>query len=526
MRNPTRLHSLLLTTLVVVTAACGGGSDEPNADSSTPDAAQKIAAASSCDTLGEQAEADGYLLECTATDNGSFWIAKGPVGQDSTGNNGDGSDFGSTATLGASCDANSELTWTVIGVVVCDDGAYRFAVPDDFPPTPPRGYTSRPDWYPTLTQILGAGRPEPSCASSTVKFTHPVVPLEQLTTTIPYGAMLGDHITPIDHAYLGIKSLEKPETQRTEDDYVDVAAPADGTITELSSLGAPWTNRVTIDHGCGVYTVYMVLNRPTGVLANAYEEMTAKGGYLPLDLPIKAGEVFGQQRDNPLDFNVFDGSQWLSGFAAPASYLTGDTWKPYTADYLPFFSGAIRTAMENSLQRTTAPRIGKIDHDIMGAAAGNWFLDGTFGYGGKQIDLYRNATAPIPGGSVEGKNSYAWSHLSISPHEVDTTKWILSVGWFKDPKGDFPQMLLSVPAGKPAPSKLTSADGPVVYELFQMSAQFPGSTGGMRMGSRPVGYTIVSGQSRGSVVLQVNSDNSLSLEFGTAFTGAKRTYRR
>ena len=213
----TRIRSAFVLILVVATAACGRGSDESNVTSNTPAADQKIVAASSCENLGEQAEADGYLLECTATDNGSFWIAKGPVGQDPNSDNGSGSD--SSSLLGTSCDAKSELTWTVIGVVVCDGGKYRFAVPDDFPPTPSGGYTSRPDWYPTLNQILGAGRPEPTCAASTVKFTHPVVPLDQLATTIPYGAMIGDHITPIDHAYLGIKSLEKPKTQRTEDDW-------------------------------------------------------------------------------------------------------------------------------------------------------------------------------------------------------------------------------------------------------------------------------------------------------------------
>jgi hypothetical protein len=234
--------------------------------------------------------------------------------------------------------------------------------------------------------------------------------------------------------------------------------------------------------------------------------------------------MFGQQRDNALDFNVFDGSQWLSGFASPASYLTGDTWKPYTADYLPFFSGEIRTAMESSLQRTSAPRVGKIDHDVIGTAAGNWFLVGTFGYGGKSVDLYRNATAPIPGGTVEGKNSYAWSHLSISPHEVDTEQWVFSIGWFTDPKGDFPQMLLDIPAGKPAPTQLTSADGPVVYDLYQLSYAYTRSSGSEA--SAPVGYKLQRGQSKGRVILQVNADGTLSLEMGTEFTSAKRTYRR
>jgi hypothetical protein len=408
--------------------------------------------------------------------------------------------------------------------VVCKGEKYQYALPSDFPATPAGGHKSRPSWYPTITQILSGGKAEPTCSSSSVKFTHPVFPLASLTTTVPYGMVTGNHVTPIDHAYLGLKTLEIPESQLKESDYVNVTAPGDGMITELSSLGAPSTNRVIIDHGCGVYSVYMVLNRPTGVLAKYVSEMNAKGGHLRLSVPIKAGEVFGQQRDNPLDLNVFDGSQWLSGFAFPASYLTSDTWKPYTADYLPFFSGAIRTAMENSLQRTASPRVGKIDYDVIGSASGNWFLDGTFGYGGKATALYQNATNKIFTSVVDGKNSTSWSHLSISPHHVDVDQWVFSIGWFNDPKGDFQQMILSVPTGKPAPSSLTASSGAVVYDLNRPGVDYPTPAGSRAFG--PVGYKLKPGQSKGQVILQVNADGSLSVEFGSAFTAAKRTYRR
>jgi hypothetical protein len=51
----------------------------------------------------------------------------------------------------------------------------------------------------------------------------------------------------------------------------------------------------------------------------------------------------------------------------------------------------------------------------------------------------------------------------------------------------------------------------------------------------PVGYTVITGMSRGVVALQVNADGSLSLELNTtltdpasltAFTAAKRIYNR
>ena len=380
-----------------------------------------------------------------------------------------------------------------------------------------------------MTQILGGSSGiEPTCSPSTIKFTKPVIALDKLAPSIPYGMMVADHVTPIDHAYLGLTSLAIPEASRTANDYIAVTAPADGVITELSSLGSPSSHRVVINHGCNIYSVYMVLNKATGVLADSFSKLS-NNGFMSLSIPIKAGEEFGRQRDNMLDFNIFDGTQWLSGFANPYSYLTGDTWKPYTADYLPFFADDIRAVMEKLLQRTSAPRIGKIDQDVIGAAAGNWFLAGTNGYGGNLTSAYENITVQVPGGSASGKNTYAWSHLAIARHEVDTSKWILSTGWYKDSKGDPAQFLINLTAGQVAPDKLMASSGAMVYTLSQFSYVFPAGTPARVDGSSepyPVGYTLGSGSSVGSVILQINSDNSLSIEFASTFTSDKRIYKR
>jgi hypothetical protein len=340
--------------------------------------------------------------------------------------------------------------------------------------------------------------------------------------------MVGDHVTPIDHAYLGVKTLSIAPASRTENDYIPITAPADGVITELSNLGSPTSYRVVINHGCNVFSVYMVLNRGTGVLAEAFKKLNGSG-YTSLSIPIKAGEEFGRQRDNMLDFNVFDGTKFLSGFSNVYSYLTGDTSKPYTVDYLPFFTDEIRSAMENVLQRTSSPRVGKIDQDVVGSAAGNWFLAGTNGYGGNPNSDYENATSQVMGGSVSGKNYYAWSHLAIAHHEVDIQKWILSIGWYKDSNGDSAQFLISVGANQPAPDKLTASSGAVIYDLAQVTYIDPPGSPVRAEGStepRPVGYTIAPGSVITKVILQVNSDNSLSIEFGSSFTSAKRTYNR
>ncbi|MBU6243141.1 MAG: hypothetical protein KGP06_03680 [Acidobacteria bacterium] len=447
-------------------------------------------------------------------------------GNNNSNNNQQQSSTFALGQLGATCSKEGELGWNGLLVGVCKSGKVRYALAADIPTTPTGGYKTRPTWYPTLTQVLGGSNAtEPSCAPSSIKFTKPVIPLDKMAASIPYGMMVSGHVTPIDHGYLGLTSLAISPANRTESDWVPVTAPADGTITELSSLGSPNTSRVVINHGCNLYSVYMVLNKPSGVLANYVSELASKGS-ISLSIKVKAGDEFGRQRDNMLDFNVFDGTQWLSGFANPQAYLSQETWKPYTADFLPFFSDEIRSGIEKWMQKTTSPRVGKIDWDVVGTASGNWFIDGTNGYGGNQNSLYEKATSPIGGGFVEGKNDYSWGHLAIAPHEVDNSQWIFSTGWWSDPKGDATQLLMVIGSGQVAPDKLTAASGAVTYQLAQISYEEPAGSPARIPGSTApwaVGYKVTGGSIRGSVTLQVNSDGSLSVEIGA--TG-KRIYRR
>ena len=467
----------------------------------------------------------GVTLTCTKGQDGkSSWR---PAGQG--GGNGDSQGQNSSfalGQLGSSCSKEGELGWNGRIVAICNSGKVHYAITKDLPKTPTNGYTTRPSWYPTLSQLMdGPSASEPKCSPSSIKFIKPVVPLDKMVASIPYGMMIAGHVTPIDHAYLGISSLLKAQSERTDADWVAVTAPADGTILELSSLGNASTSRVVISHGCNLYTVYMVLNKPSGVLAKYVDELASRGS-VNLNVKVKAGDEFGRQRDNMLDFNVFDGTQWLSGFANPAAYLTQDASKPYTADFLPFFSDEIRSGIEKWMQKTSTPRVGKIDHDVIGAASGNWFLDGTFGYGGNQNLLYEKATSIIVGGQVEGKNGYDWSHLAIAPHEVDTSQWIFSIGWWNDPKGDATQALIVIGSGQVKPDKLSASSGAVTYQLGQISYLEPAGTPSRAAGSTApwaVGYKVVSGSNKGSVTLQVNSDGSLSVEIGSS---GKRTYRR
>ena len=81
----------------------------------------------------------------------------------------------------------------------------------------------------------------------------------------------------------------------------------------------------------------MVLNRLSGALGYLQDDLQAQQRLSPR-VRLLAGEEFGEQRDNPLDFSVHVGDAWLSGFASPFSYAEGEAWKPYTVDPWPYFA--------------------------------------------------------------------------------------------------------------------------------------------------------------------------------------------
>jgi len=199
-------------------------------------------------------------------------------------------------------------------------------------------------------------------------------------------------------------------------------------------------------------------------------------------------------------------------------------------EWYPRLSEDLAAAYESRMQRLDTPRWGRIDHDVPGAASGNWFLAGTVGYSGRLEEDFRSGQQ-LRGGEVPGKLTYAWSHLAIVPHSVQPGRWIFSIGWWTDPRGDPRQLLLEVRSGQPRPSELTAASGVVVYRLWS----WQNSPAPVNDAPNAIGYDLVPVGVQGVVALQVNSDGTLNLEVMAGvgdpatfrgFTAAKRTYRR
>ncbi len=508
---------------LLLAAGCSGddgGSGSGSSSGSVSQSGGSPGPDTPCDTEGAQTGMENGTLTCTSTNGGLTWQPLQPS-SDGSGGSGDGSagqpnDQGSgskTFRVGGSCSEDGALGFAGGGLTICDNGTGRYAMQADLPAAPAGGYTERPSWYPTLSDMFGPTVSE--CPAGSVSFDHPVVPADQLAPSMPHGMMIFDHVTPIDHMYIGIAALMKDPAARTDADSVPITAPADGTIVEVGSLGSPTSHRVVISHGCDLVSVYMVVNQLTGPLAE-YAAQVDAGGQVRLSVPVSAGEEFGRQRDNPLDFNIFDGVSWQSGLANPYSYAFGEAWKPYTVDPFPYLTTEVRAPLEATVQRLVEPRWGPIAHDVIGAASGSWFLDGTIGYSGQLTDEVRSATSDLAGGFIPGKKTYAYGHLSMSPHPVDPAHWIFSIGEWPDQSGDPRQMMIEPADGQPTPDQLTAASGVVVYRLVEPIRRQPdGYVQASSMTPDGIGYTLEAGSQTGWVVVQVIDDQSLAIEIST-----------
>lgn len=436
--------------------------------------------------------------------------------------------------VGDPCPINGRFGYASGGITICRDKVVVFAAPSDIPRRPTGGYLKRPSWYPYIHELVSGYVPSTrNCAKRPVRFTSMIVPEDELSTIVPYGGMFTAHVTPTDHAYVGINPMFEDPATRTEDDYIDVLSPAAGRVVEIHD-----GYRFTIDHGCGVYSVYMVVERLAGPLAQYAEEVKSRG-FLAVNVPVAAGMVIGRQRDSSIDYNVFAASTWLRGLANPYSYAMGEGLKPYTADPRPFFTSRLRSLFNSQLQRTSEPRIGRIDHDVAGTAAGSWFLDGTIGYNGRLTSLVAHSSDPqVLTAPLADKACVCWGHLAIAPHWVDPSAWIVSLGSWRALDGsDADQRLIKLSPGQPSPHEITAASGMVVYQIgIPMRVDPPGWVPGPPRAPDPIGYTITSGPGVvGLLAVQVNDDGTLSLEVDLTrteiadfpgFTSAKRIFHR
>lgn len=345
---------------------------------------------------------------------------------------------------------------------------------------------------------------------------------EQWSYIDPLGAMISTHVTPVDHIYVYYPRGTENSAPGT---YV-ITSPADGAIVSVEDFSKtndyPYPDyRVVIAHSCDLYSVFIHVGALQGVAAEAATAAAATGRWSG-SIAVTAGEVIADESQTPgFDFSTF-ASASKTKMINPGSYMTMESWKPFTANPFDFFPAEVVAAYEAKSVRASAPVGGTIFHDVDGTAQGVWFEKDSNGYRGKgdQKASYNN----------QGKvaRGYWDTHIAFAPHHVDGSSFIYSMG---DWEGCPCQFMAS---GNLNPSSVKAGGAPTVIDLVEYEYVKPD---GSRMEpNEPVkGYTLKAGASVvGSVAFQVNADGTMTVEKrpgkdASTFTGfgaEARTYVR
>jgi hypothetical protein len=212
-------------------------------------------------------------------------------------------------------------------------------------------------------------------------------------------------------------------------------------------------------------------------------------------IAIKAGQMIGRIGGQTLDFGVYDYEVTLPGFIVPEHYR-GEPWKVHTVDPFPYFPEEVGDALLAKMLRLAEPRSGVIDYDVDGRLVGNWFLEGTGGYGGTNLEHY-----------WEG-------HIAIVPDALDPSQWRFSFGYFEGSARQF-----GIKGNSPSPRDVSVESGIVEYELTDyeyFSVEDPSRRGLHNIRSGDIIASINGDQIMGTVLVEMIDDRRLRVE---AFPG-------
>lgn len=266
---------------------------------------------------------------------------------------------------------------------------------------------------------------------------------EDFGVVLPYGLMVGAHVTPIDHWYFS------PADRNSKRDAYPVYAMADGILSEISYRGINVDTgekrdieyRLVFTHTCTFLTYYDLVTSLDQSILDKATDLKSKS-HARVDIPVKKGQLIGRIGGQTLDFAVWDLEKPLTGFVNPDSYKNLEPWKLYTADPYKYVSSDIKQILIERNPRIAEPIAGKIDYDIDGKLVGNWFQEGTNGYSG-----------------VEQRN-YWRGHLALVYNFLDPSAIEVSIGNWKGDEGQF-----AVVGNKPDPASIGVSPKPTKYEL-------------------------------------------------------------
>jgi hypothetical protein len=315
---------------------------------------------------------------------------------------------------------------------------------------------------------------------------------EDIGSIVPYGEMTFEHVTPIDHQYFTPASFDSPR------DSYEVRAPASGHIISIEHRTS---DSAAANHG-SITDEYRVVIAYTCTFSSYFDLITSLSPdiqsqigtreYAKVNIPVKAGQVIGKIGGQTLDFAVWDTTKTLSGLLVPAHY-SGEPWKIHTADPLDYATPELKALILSLNPRKVRPISGKIDYDIDGKLAGNWFLKGQGGYFG---------TDP-------NNHDYWKGHFAFAPNEYDPTLWEISSGAWEPDSGQF-----ATGPNQPTPDSIGVANRLVKYELYQVQLLADGQpiNNERSISGKQTITAKAGGQSVGCMLVQLTAQREMKAE--------------
>ncbi len=267
----------------------------------------------------------------------------------------------------------------------------------------------------------------------------PPLALEDIQKILPMGGVSTVHITPTDHQYWHTIGYSGPADDTENLGRFKVYAPAGGYIVEIEK---GTDHRIVIEHSCTFYTIFIHVDKLSENIQKEvnFKEDTSREHAWPR-IQVKEGEVIGTIGIGKLDFSVVDQDVTLGGFVNPESYQA-EPWKIHTVDTFDYYKEPLKSWLLAKNLRKAEPLGGKIDYDVNGKLAGNWFIENTGGYKGL------------------GNEQYWTSHLSIVYDSLDPDHIVISMGAFDGQSAQY-----GVKNNEPKPEDVDVDTGMVKYEL-------------------------------------------------------------
>jgi hypothetical protein len=327
-----------------------------------------------------------------------------------------------------------------------------------------------------------------------VELSHLMYEPEFFDALVPMGRAWDSHVTPTDHLYVFLYEERERKMVRT---------PAAGRVIKIDSFPRAqspfWDSsiqepdlRVVIAHSCTLFSIFIHVGELAPDIAKIVGEIEPGGRWYTdpdTSVELNAGDPIAVLGGSSFDYSLHDETISLAGFQIPEHY-EGEAWKIHTVDPFDYMTDEIASMLLAKNVRQVEPYGGKIDYDVVGTLAGNWFMDGTVDYGSSGLD----------------QDQYWNGHLSIHYDYVDPSKIRISIGQDIGLTQDDCRVCGAVYAvmnNSPDPSTITVDDGIVKYEL----------TGRMKPDQENRERSVSDGVLLGTFLVQVIDNETIRTEF-------------